>query len=116
MLRLLGLKQQVERELHDRGMPVTITTSKKCLRILTDSEALEYNPHHFGRHHRGMTRSHSRTMRIDTGELSEAEQDQHTQVVMVQSRLLLAFRRERKQLRLEATPKQLPPNGNGEGG
>lgn len=100
-LKLLNLKIVLARELEHRGMPVTVVTYQGGLKILTDAEAVIYNPQQFEQGLRKAAEAHKRSMLIDRNNLSDDEANELDNRVLVQGRLLNAVRNERTLIRAE---------------
>jgi predicted small secreted protein len=100
-LKLMGLKDEVERELMQRGRPVTVKIEKQSLRILTDAEATEYNEARFNHQLRGAKRSFHRQMNVDVSQLTEDQKASHERRVLWQGGIMTAIVNEKKRLMAE---------------
>ena len=80
---LLALQARIQEE---TGFTVKIENAG--LRILTSSEASEYNNHRFGLSLKAMYRRHNLMMRINRSELTEDDSRHHDRRIEVQSKIL----------------------------
>jgi hypothetical protein len=110
-LALLGLKERVEDELHERGKNWTLRTEKGALRVLTDAEASTYNHHESRRHRHALKRRFALGSAVDMANLTDDQRKEHERTLYTDGRYVQAMEDTRKQLRSEAhqraTPKQL---------
>lgn len=106
-LRVLALKEQIQRELRDRGRVVTIACRKDALHILTDAEAAEYNERAMGEYFRRAGRALYRKIHVDQSQLTDEERKVHQRQIEVRNRQMQALRKvqvngeHRKQLTSE---------------
>lgn len=91
-LKLLGFREQLQRELESRGMPVTVRIDHDNLIILTDSEAAAYNAAWFNSRKRQLLTCHYRSLQIDTSALDEDERKRHERAIMSQGAQIAAMR------------------------
>lgn len=91
-LGVLQLRQRILRELEDRGRPVTVAVDGGCLRILTDEEAAEYNPHQFRVGFRKLLRAHRRALHVDASQLTAEQRAALERSIVVQSKMISAAR------------------------
>lgn len=91
-LKLLGFREQIQRELDSRGMPVTVRIDHDNLVILTDSEAAAYNAAWFNSRRRQLMTCHQRSLQVDTALLEEDERKRHERAIMSQGAQIAAMR------------------------
>lgn len=82
---LMALQSRIQ---HETGLTVKIEGGG--LRVLTASEASEYNNHRFGLHLKKMYFRHGMMQKVDRKELSESENAEHDRRLEVQSKILQA--------------------------
>jgi hypothetical protein len=82
---LMSLQSRIQSE---TGLTVKIEGGG--LRILTASEASEYNNHRFGLHLKKMYFRHGMMQKVNRTELSESENAEHDRRIEVQSKVLQA--------------------------
>ena len=85
---------------------MTAKTTPEGLRILTDSEASEYNNRRFGINMGAMIRRHGKSLQVDACVLSSDEQRQHERRVLGQSRYVSAIASASKTLKLPGRSKR----------
>lgn len=107
-LRRLGLADRIEREMRDRGKPVSVRTQKGALAILTDPEAAEHNPRSVRLGFRRMIRSHRKSLEVDTTNLSDGQRKTLEHNIVVQAKMISGARDGRR-LALKATERTVPP-------
>lgn len=117
-LRLLALKQQIERELFARGKPATLRIEGREIVICDDPEASAYNVRAFRRGVRCSARAHARNMVVDAHQLDAPQRKAHERALLVQGTILASISQAKKQLRLKPTGRTTPTlpqaKGNGE--
>lgn len=102
-LRLLQVKEQIERKLLQREYPVTTKIEGNCLRILTDAEASEYNEQQAEQAVRKAYRSLRRQMNVDVRSLTPEQQTEHGRRLIQQGAVVNAIRETRRTMRLQAS-------------
>jgi len=95
---LLALRDRVFQELRDRGCPATVITDSDRLQILTDTEAAEYNRRMFVKSRKAMARAFIRNTLVDVNQLTDSERREHSEDLLIQSRILLSQRRAARRL------------------
>ena len=100
-LAVMSIKQQIERQLEERGYPVTIKHEKDALRILLDAEASDHNARQAELSIRRLRRSHQRSLCVDVRNLNEEEQTQHSRHLLWQGAMVGAIKKAGRELRLE---------------
>lgn len=93
---VLQLCQRIMRELSERGNPVTAALRRDCLCILTDEEASIHNAKRFRANVRGLFRSHTRNMAVDSSQLGAESRKQHERAIAVNGAVLVAMKEARQ--------------------
>jgi len=106
-LHVLKYQKQIERELEERGNPVTVRSEKGSLFILTDPEAAEYGANLFRQRQRQLYTAHKGCLRVDQTKLDEEQLGEHQRNVLVQGAKLAALRQEGRRA-LEAHKRATP--------
>jgi len=89
---LMALKARLERDIYkETGRIPTIKSEDNGLRILTDSEAVDYNDKSFRCAIRKMYRAHRRQMNVDVGNLTNEQKAAHAKSVTNQATLMVAL-------------------------
>jgi hypothetical protein len=102
--------QSLEEELDKNGMPCTVCIKDGELTILTHEEAAEYNPKRFRQQCNGLRRSHFRTLKVNSSELSSDETRKRLdRSVYEQSKILQAVESVRAEIILEPVERKSPP-------
>lgn len=99
-LKLLSFKETVEREMADRGKPVTVRVDHGSLKILTDSEASAYNEDRQRASLRAFSRGHRRNVAVDVAELNDEDKAKHERRLLVGGTILTAIQSARSKLSL----------------
>lgn len=107
-LAVMGIRDDLERRLKAIGNPVTIKQEDKGLRLLTDSEAAEYNAQRGDTLLRQMGRAHERNLAVDSNNLSTEEDRQHLRNLQVQGTILSAAKKIKRQFRLRPFERRTP--------
>lgn len=108
--KLLGLRQQLTRQLAEiHGQLWVIKSEGDGLRILTDSEAVDYTNGEFNKGRRVMVRNHARAINVDVSALSAEQRATHDRNLTVQSAQLTALSQARKALRAKPHARSTPP-------
>ena len=106
-LRLLSLRQKIERLRTRQGLPVlTMRTHKATLVVCDDSDASGYNRGMGKRGIRRFARASYRNIHVDATKLSEELAAAHGRTIMRQAMMLAAIRGARHRA-------LAPPQGNG---
>ena len=111
-LKVLAVREQVIRELKNRGKIWTVKVEGFDLKILTDEEAVGYNHAQFQQGHSRAARSHVRTKFIDRTALSDAQKTTYDRNLLIQATVQQAVRSARRiatQPHVRATPGLLAP-------
>jgi len=104
----LNLKQQIERELADRGRPVTVRNDHGALVICTDEDASDYNHRQRKVALRKLGRSHKRSLQVDRSSLSKEQLDKHDRNNGIYGAVLAAALKVRRRLVLKAAGRTTP--------
>lgn len=110
-LALMGLVQQVERELQQAGKRYTVATRKGQVVVLTDAEASEYNDHGFECALKKAKRSHFRMQQVNVNNLDQNERARHDNNLVKQAAVLQAVRNARKALHPAPSARTTPTLG-----
>lgn len=102
-LRILQVKEQIERKLLQRDYPVTTKIEGASIRILTDVEASEYNEQQGEQAVRKAFRALRRQMNVDVRSLTAEQQAEHGRRLIHQGAIVNAIRETRRNMRLQAT-------------
>lgn len=106
--KLMALGLQIEEEFADgREETVTVTYPDDGIRILTDSEAVDYNPRMFRNGLRRAGKAHKRLAGVDRSQLNELEKARAEHELLVQNRLLQALKHARVELRSERSERRI---------
>lgn len=112
----LGLKQQIEKELALRGLPVTVRHDHGALLICTDPDASEYNDKMRARMLRRCGRAHRRNLAVDRSKLDAPALEQHDRKNGVYGAMLAAAMKVRRRMVLAPAERSTPglpgPEGN----
>jgi hypothetical protein len=115
-LKVLPIKQQIERGLAEMNKHMTVIMRGDDLVLLTDEEASEYNERKSKEHLRGFCRSYVRLRHVDVAGLpDDARRAEHTRRLEVAGAYLVAFKDAQKKLGPVPHKRQtpgLPGNGN----
>lgn len=111
-MHLLTLAKQIESDLWRIGRQFTVRCQANAIRVLTHSEAAEYNESTFEQGKRKMRLAHRRGLAVDTSSFDEQSKIDHLERLAKQGRVL-SFMRQRSTLTLDPvikqTPKQITP-------
>ena len=107
-LAIMGIRDGLERKLSAIGNPITIKQEDKGLRLLTDSEAAEYNAHRGDALLVQMGRAHERNLAVDSNNLSQEEDREHLRSLQVQGTILSAAKKIKRQFRLRPFQRKTP--------
>ncbi len=88
--KLMALQATIERELDDRGRPVTVKIHHEGLCVLTDEMASEHNARQTYLGFRRMLRSHRRNMNVDQSNLAHDQKMEHQRTLIVNGRMAQA--------------------------
>ena len=91
----------------------TVKITAEGLRILTDTEAAEYNHRRFRGHLNGLIRKYERNSVVDMANLEPPDQMRHAQNLMNESRYLAAVTKVSKRIAVDSHRRSVP-GGNGE--
>lgn len=107
-LSLMGLVEQVERDLHAEYKRYTVATRKGQIVVLTDAEASEYNDHGFESGLKKSRRAHFRMQQVDVTNLDKGQKAGHDANLVKQAVVLSAARDARKKLTPAAAKRSTP--------
>jgi hypothetical protein len=110
--KVMALRDQIERELHQRGHNWTVAQVKRNLKVLTDGEAVLHNERKFKAGFAMQVQAHWRAEGVDVAQLSDGEKERHTRNLCLQAAQILASKQARR-LALSAKKRDVPslPNG-----
>jgi hypothetical protein len=91
-----------------RGCPVTIKQENAGLRLLTDSEAAEYNATQSENARRKLWRAFRRTQNVDESRLTDIERQRYYRSLEIQGKYVQALRRVRLEMRGVPVVRQTP--------
>lgn len=100
-LKLLAVKNEIERRLAQRDYPVTCKIEKNAIRILSDLEASEYNEGQGELAVRKAYRSLRRLANVDPRNMTEQQQKEHSRRLIAMGATCAAIRETRRNLRIE---------------
>ncbi len=104
-LKLLALKEQIERKHADAGVVLTIKITRNSLHVLTDAEASEYNETRQQHALRHFVKSHRRLLGVEIVNLSPEQAGEHDRRVAHSATYMTAIKSARKTNRtVTATP------------
>lgn len=96
---LLGLKQQIERELMQRGIVATIKITRKTIEVLTDAQASEYNEARQNYALKSFVTSHRRMLGVDSSKLTGQQVVEHDRRLTNGATYLTALTEARKTIK-----------------
>jgi len=106
---LLNLRTQIEISLIAAGRtPLTIKCEKDCLRILTDTEAAEYNAKMFNQLQMRAAKRFALQIAVDVGSLTTEQRTAHERNCLVNGKILQAVGNVRKQFKLQPYTRKTP--------
>lgn len=105
-LKLLAIAEEIEHQMADRGLFVTVKQTKRGLRILTDDESSIYNECEQRRHLRAVARRQRRLIGVDAAQLTDEQKQQHERRVLVGGLRMQHLANARKEIRLLPKPHQ----------
>ena len=106
--RILVLRDDLDRGLKAIGNPITIKQEGAGLRLLTDSEAANYNARLADSYLHRMGRAHERNLAVDSNNLSQEEDHQHLRNLQVQGTILSSAKQIKRQFRLKPFQRRTP--------
>jgi len=106
--RSLALRQRIEKELSDRGFPVTVRHDHGTLVICTDPDASEYNDRMRAKTLRAFGRAHRRNLAVDRGNLDQAQLEKHDRKNGIYGAVLSAALKVRRRMILKAAERTTP--------
>lgn len=108
-LACLAIKYQIAAAIKARdGRQVTIRSEAGGLRILTDSEAAEYNPKAIEQSRRRLIAAHERNLDVDEAKLFGDERQSHYRNLAVGGAYVQHLKRARRELRIEGHKRKTP--------
>jgi len=107
-LAILKYQMEIRNRLADRGLFVTVKCDRGALRILTDSEASQYNFDRCRAHVRGIVQSHSRAVNVDVAILGKADITAHTRRLAISGHFVQAVLNARKTLPVTGHKRKTP--------
>jgi hypothetical protein len=105
-LKVLALRQQIKRELADRGLIVSVALRRGDLCILADADAARYTARMHRLRRRGMIRNHREALAVDVANLNADEQAFHQHELLIAGRELAAAANARRTVRPVAHQRQ----------
>lgn len=105
----LRLRHQIEVECKFRNYPVTVAVVRGVLRVLTDSEAVEYNARQFEKGIRSSGRAFGRQQRVDVRQLTTEERVANERSLLLAGAQLLALRNAKRDELKRQKAEELPP-------
>ena len=105
-LKALGLRNKIAAKLRERGKPATVAVVREGIKVLTDEEAVEYNPRQYRHGLRRARRSHGRLLDVDPGQLGDASKRTFERAVVVQGAVLAAIASTRQRIVLASYKRQ----------
>jgi hypothetical protein len=112
-LKLLSLKEVIERELINRGKDWTLKICDDNIVILLDAEASKYNYQMTTRRIKGVMKDHYRQLGVDTNLLSNDEKKIHDRRITIQGFLVQGVTWAKKQIGLKVHERTIPQIGGG---
>ena len=114
-LRVLGLREEIERELANRKRPVVTRCIDDAIHILEDAAAAKYTAHQGRAAVRKLVRTHHRALTgVDVSNLTDDERREHDHEIVKNGKYIQAIKQVRREMRLEshkrATPGLPQPN------
>lgn len=106
---LMRLRTEIEASFLKRtGKRATVKSEGNGLRVLTDSEATEYNAGMVEQGRRRIFTSHARNVDVDENQLTSGEKKEHTRRVEISSAYTQALSKESKKLGLMPHKRSTP--------
>jgi len=109
--KVLEVKEFIRKASIDNGEPLLTKQEQYGLRVLTDSEALDYKERQHELRLQGIRRTFIDLTHIDVRNLTTPESQRHTSAVLCQSRVIQAMNRERNKLMQEGHVRTTPSLG-----
>lgn len=97
-LKLLAMRDVVERKCRERGLLVTVKAEHGSLRILLDPEASEWNDKRERSLLGQFARTHQRLNAVDVGQLGDGDRELHERRLTVSGTFMAAFIGAKKKL------------------
>jgi hypothetical protein len=105
---LMRLSDWLGKELLKKGNPLTVTCDNNEIRVLTHTEASDYNQKHFLNSIRRMRKCHSRLMSVDTRDFDQDRVKGHDKAIVRQGRILQMIRKTTSITKAEAHKSERP--------
>lgn len=105
VLRIIGT---IERQLRDRGRPMTLYQRHGAIVCCTDEEARVYNPRQFDIGVSRMVRAHERNAHVDVRNLDESSRSAHDKTLTRHGRMLQALSKARRELKPQPVERSTP--------
>ena len=106
-LKAMALRAMIESECDKLGRPVVVRHQGDALRVLSDSEAVDYTQSRIDRSYRTAARYTGRQPTIDYANLSNEEQARLDRYVINNGRRLLALKTAQKQINREERRREI---------
>jgi hypothetical protein len=107
-VRLMELANRIEKELRERGRPVTTRIKAGAVEIVTDAQAVGLNGRRFKTGLRRSFRAHRRTVEVDARQLDSETARQHARQIEVQGKVLASVVSTRCKLALRVNERKTP--------
>lgn len=107
-MALIQLVQAIDKDLERDGCVYTLCTVKGAIHILDDEEAVSYNMRRNNQHIRGIARSLHKQRGVDKTRLAPEVKRAHERNVDLQSRILQAIYRTRREFKAEEHKRKTP--------
>ena len=111
-LQSLRLKDMIESWFEEHENPVTIKIEQDGLRILTDTEATEYNHRMFKIGMRRLFESHRKMLNVNEKDMTQEQVSAHRQRVNAQAHVTASVWTQNQTLRLIPYSRQVPTIGD----
>lgn len=106
---VMGLRDQIMKELESRNRPATVALVRGNLKVLTDEEAAEYNPSQFNAGLQRMRRAHRRCLTtVDMTNLPETQRAKFEHKMICNGKVLEAVASIRRKLLPKPHERQIP--------
>ena len=108
-LRLVALKEAIERALERSGRNWTLAIVGPCIHVLSDAEASEYNHRQAIISRRREARRFAKLGGVDASQLTDDERREHERRVIIDGRHMAAHAMAAKELRMISHQRSTPP-------
>jgi len=107
-LAAMNLKTEIEGALQSQRRPMTLKHEGYGIRLLTDTEAAEYNKEQGEAGVRKLNRAFKRNQVVEEVNLSDPERQSHYRTLEVQGKQLQAIRKVRRELHIAPVKRRTP--------